>query len=186
MWVPPSSNNNVTDFPRFTDINEALFRRVVVIPFPFLFREPQMLDPNNPYHRPIDETLSQKAKDPEFVLEMMNMLIHYCEIYKREGLVMPEYVLNATKRYQKEMSEVFSWVHEKIEPAQDELIPISILYDDFMYDKKMTITRTELSQTKFTTTLSKYYTIERRRYKGSEKQSCIMNYKLINLGCVVE
>lgn len=70
--------------PEFTDVDDGLLHRLVVIKFPFKFLDTNDYDETNPKHRKIDMRLKEKLKDCKY--DFMHLLIKYYILYKEEGL----------------------------------------------------------------------------------------------------
>jgi hypothetical protein len=89
MTVRNLNNNPITFIPLFTalmscngipslrKVDDAIRRRFRLVRFPFQFKLPHDLDPNNPLHRPRDNNLIDLFEKPEYYQEFMLWMIDF-------------------------------------------------------------------------------------------------------------
>jgi len=76
--------------------------------------------------------------------------------------------------YKKDMNEVLSWCYDNLEVCQDNCVPIKDIYERFVCDENVDADARDIKQKNFTTIISRHYAIEKRRWKGSLPQSCLL------------
>jgi P4 family phage/plasmid primase-like protien len=179
MFEPTHKSLIHTNYlPAFSSIVDALFRRIVVIWFRFQFKEKHMIDHNNPFHKLRDDSLKTKVKSYDYKLQMMNLMIHYYSIYEKEGLYYSQDILDANNAYKNDLQVLENWVRDRLEYAPGEKVPV---FDVFELFKKSEACGEEfkfMAQKTFTSKLKQHFTIQTKRYQGSDGVSCFMNFIL--------
>jgi P4 family phage/plasmid primase-like protien len=183
FFKPIIQTNNL---PKFTDVTDALFRRNRVINFPFSFKYPEDMDPNNPFHRPRDDLLVEKLFANGGKLQLMNLMIHYYPIYKAEGLVPSEYIANITNEYKNDLDSMKKALLETIEYSSGALVGTSEIFNAIKANEDFAEEFKFVTSNKVTKYINKNgYTVEKRWYNG-KNQYVIMNYKLKTNDCVIQ
>jgi P4 family phage/plasmid primase-like protien len=159
--------------PEFTDIDEGLLQRLVVIKFPFKFCDGDDYEKNNNNHKPIDMTLKNKLKGKENVF--INFLINWFNIYKIEGLKdQSDDIKGAVKEYRKEVDSVKSFIEFALEKTLADTDRISTAQ---LLDEHNQWAKTRLTPKKFTTRLKTNDIETSRRTVDSQKVMAIVGFK---------
>jgi phage/plasmid-associated DNA primase len=122
--------------PVFTKLDTSLKERIVVINFPYSFKE----TPIEPNERPIDVSLKDEFDKEIYKTAMISLLFDYYRKYKKTGLIIPESVHSYTKTYFANES-IKGWIEENLKQSNKERIllkQISTLYAEAT-DKKLTV-----------------------------------------------
>jgi len=134
--------------PVFTKLDTSLKERIIVINFPYTFKE----TPVEPNEKPINTSLKAEFDKEIYKTAMISLLFQYYKKYKEEGLIIPESVKSYTKTYFAS-SSVQQWIDDNLEPTTKggiDLKEILTLYEEAS-DKKMTVKqlKTELEDLKY-------------------------------------
>lgn len=177
MFEPTHKSLIHTNYlPTFSSIEEALFRRIVVIWFRNLFKESHMIDPTNPYHKLRDDTLKTKVKSYDFRLQMMNLMIHYYAIYEREGFYHSQDILDANNAYRKDLEVVLSWARDNLLYTPGKMVATTEIYEAFIESPAAVDDYKFIKKIPFVKKL-KGFKVDEKWYKG-KKQGCVLDYVL--------
>ena len=159
--------------PEFTDVDDGLQQRLVVIEFPYKFLDPNNFDESNPSHKHIDLELGQKIKSRKS--DFMHFLIKYYNIYKAEGLFnLPSDIKSSINSYRKDIDSVKTFCEEAIQPTYNDKDRISVT-ELLLYHNNWS--ETGLSPQKFNKRLNAVgYITEKCKLNGTPI-SCIKGYK---------
>ena len=104
--------------PRLRSTDDALWRRVVVLPF--------------------DAAIPREQRDLELLSALQTELpgifawaVRGCRSWRKHGLQTPNRVLDATRRYRKEVDHVRRFIQECIEPSEGIVTRSKILYERY-------------------------------------------------------
>ena len=105
--------------PEFTDVDQGLLARLVVINFPFKYCDPTDYEAANPLHKKIDQNLKTKLNGIEN--DFMHYILRWYSIYLEEGLddYSPE-ILDSIKNYRKETDSVKTFIEEALIKTGDD------------------------------------------------------------------
>ena len=96
--------------PEFSDVDNALLTRLVVIDFPFTYCDPNDFDETIETHRRMDTHLKTKLKGSE--ADFMNYLIHYNVLYQKEGIEdYSDEIKESIETYRKETDTIRSFLN---------------------------------------------------------------------------
>ncbi len=99
--------------PEFTDIDNGLLARLVVINFPFKYCDTNDYDCDNKKHKMIDIDLKTKLKGIEN--DFINYLIRWYVVYKEEGLSdLSMEIKDSIKEYRKDVDSVKTFIEEAL------------------------------------------------------------------------
>jgi P4 family phage/plasmid primase-like protien len=159
--------------PEFTDVDDGLQQRLVVIEFPYKFLDPNNFDESNPSHKRIDLELGQKIKSRKN--DFMHFLIKYYKIYKSEGLLdLPFDIKSSINSYRKDIDSVKTFCEEALQSTNNDKDKISVTELLCFHNNW---TENGLSPQKFNKRLNAVgYTTEKCRLNGTPI-SCIKGYK---------
>ena len=162
------------DLPFFTNVTIALCSRIIVICFPFMYKDPTEFDDKNSYHRPVDPELKTKLKSCR--LEFMHLLLRWFKRYKEEGLMddFPDEFKRATDKYKTDVDSVKSFMDDVLlkGDTDDYISTAEMLALHNVYTSKM------LTPQKFAQRLRNLgHDIKRKNIK-SGKANCIFGFKL--------
>lgn len=161
--------------PVFTKLDTSLKERIVVINFPYTFKE----IPLEPNEKKIDVKLKDEFEKEIYKTAMISLLFDYYKLYKKEGLVIPESVKLYTNTYFANEC-IQKWIDENLEKCikkHIQLKEISTLYLEAT-DKKLTIKqlREELIGLGYSVTKNQgEYTLN--GWKKNEEQNKPLNYE---------
>jgi phage/plasmid-associated DNA primase len=124
------------NLPNFTDITEALLRRLWVIVFPWSFKAAEDIDPANPYHKLRDDNLVEKLRANNIKLQMMNLMMHYFKVYKAEGLKASPFIQEQTNNYKKDLDVVKSWCMDNLVYSPNDRVSTDEMHNFYMEDVK--------------------------------------------------
>lgn len=112
------------DLPTIQSSDGGTWRRIRVIDFKSRFCDNP--NPNKPNEFHIDKNLKEKMKiwKPYF----MSILIHYYNLYKKEGLVEPNEVLVATNRYKNDNDKFNEFFDNELIEKDDNIISFKDIY----------------------------------------------------------
>lgn len=122
--------------PTFTKLDTSLKERIVVINFPYTFKE----NPIESNERPIDMSLKNEFDKEIYKTAMISILFDNYKKYKNEGLTIPESVNSYTKSYFASES-IKGWIDENLEPCEGKSIDLKTmasLYEEAT-DKKVSV-----------------------------------------------
>lgn len=159
--------------PEFTDVDDGLQQRLVVIEFPYKFLDPNSFDETNQSHKPIDLDLGDKIKTKKN--DFIHFLIKYYKIYKKEGLIdIPPDIKTSINSYRKDIDSVKTFCEEALEPTKHDMDRITT-NELLMYHNKWCENR--LTPQKFHKRICAVgYTTDRCMIDG-RKSVCIRGYK---------
>ena len=104
--------------PQLNRPDGGIQRRLEVINFPFAFKE----KPEGALQKPINHELKDKIiKSPEWRDEMFHLLLESFKDVKKNGLVAPKSVVDASQEYMDDNNPVKEWLHSNytLENAND-------------------------------------------------------------------
>jgi P4 family phage/plasmid primase-like protien len=98
--------------PQFTDVDNGVLSRLVVVNFPHQYMKDDEYDETNPRHRKADLGLREKLKGMRdgFMLYLLSCY----KLYRLEGLHMPNAVKFATNAYKQEVNEVAEFITNRL------------------------------------------------------------------------
>jgi P4 family phage/plasmid primase-like protien len=110
--------------PEFSDIDDGLLLRLVVINFPFKYCDKNDFDIDNANHRKIDQNLKSKLKGIEN--DFINYLIQWYGIYVDEGLedYSPE-IKASIDEFRKETDSVKAFIQDALVKTGNEIDKVS-------------------------------------------------------------
>jgi P4 family phage/plasmid primase-like protien len=162
--------------PKFTDIDDGLLNRLVVIQFPFKFLDITTYDENNKYHKKQDNTLKQKLKNSN--LSMFHLMLKYYKIYKQDGLLhFPKEVKKGINAYKKQVDTIGAFIEDVLvkTDSKNDTIDFNYLYllfNRYIGDEK-------INKNKFSTGLARH-SINTARYRINGKQKTGLEYYKLN------
>eukprot|EP00899_Mesostigma_viride_P011227 jgi/Mesvir1/20104/Mv13344-RA.1 len=169
--------------PQFSDIDQGLLSRIVLIRFPYFFGGEEEINTTNPLHRLRDPTLKMKKGEYQQGLAALMVDEAYKYINKIDVAPKSEHIKEQTKRYLRSVDDVGSFM-ESIEliPSPAGKVDCSTLLDLFKEQSKLQ----DYPLRKFIGDLRRLnYDIKQARvgkdYKtgASIRAHCIMGYKLV-------
>ncbi len=115
------------DLPAVPAEDGGTWRRILVLLF--LARFVENPNPRKPFEFKLDDELSEKLE--LWKETFMSILIKYYKIYKEEGIIPPEEVLESTDKYRKENDCYSEFVATRIEFKSECSASVSDIYDEF-------------------------------------------------------
>jgi phage/plasmid-associated DNA primase len=96
--------------PLFHNLDTSIHARIVILCFRFIFTDNrELLENNRDKYKQIDRTLKSKFNREEYKLAFIQLLFEYYELYKTEGLIIPESINNNKEEYIKLSSDIKEW-----------------------------------------------------------------------------
>lgn len=163
--------------PKFTDIDDGLLNRLVVIQFPYKFLDINNYDEKNKYHKKQDNTLKQKLKKSN--LSMFHLMLKYYRLYKQNGLLnFPKEVKKSINEYKKQVDTVGAFIEDVLIRTEDRKDKIEFNHL-LLYFYKYIGSDTKINKNKFSTGMSRH-SINTVRYKIKGKNLRGIEYYKIN------
>jgi P4 family phage/plasmid primase-like protien len=103
--------------PKFSDIDDGLLSRLIIIPFMYQFMKVNEIDNENPMHKIADINIKSKIKNDQKYRKMfMCLLLKYNKSYKKDGFMsdIPREVKDKTIEYKKIIDPVKCFLTEDI------------------------------------------------------------------------
>ena len=102
--------------PKINVIDEAIERRLELVPFVNSYKHPHQIDEDNPRHKPIDTSLGDKLQQPEALEQMLAWLVKGAVRWYQEGLgEQPMALRSAKDEYYEQFDEVGKFIREHCE-----------------------------------------------------------------------
>eukprot|EP00891_Asterochloris_glomerata_P005828 jgi/Astpho2/5828/fgenesh1_pg.00080_%23_76_t len=102
--------------PKINVIDEAIERRLELVPFVNSYKHPHQMDENNPHHRLIDTSLGDKLQQPEALEQMLAWLVKGAVRWYQEGLGEQPLALRSAKdEYYEQFDEIGKFIKERCE-----------------------------------------------------------------------
>jgi phage/plasmid-associated DNA primase len=115
--------------PNLDKCDKAEYERLAVIKFDSYFTD----NPTKKNEFLIDRSLSEKLSHCR--VEMFHLLLEYYELYKKEGLIMPERVIKNTNVYRekvKSSDDIYNYIRERlVHSEEDTRIKCSDIWKDY-------------------------------------------------------
>ena len=106
--------------PTFNGGDDAMRRRLLLIPFDLQFRPPHTFDPNNPRHRPMDQNVRRWAASDEAKEAMLTWMVRGAIDWYRGGLGTPAAKFaEASRRYVEENDLLTEFLREHCRQGKD-------------------------------------------------------------------
>lgn len=112
---------NTNYLPVVTDDTLFSSGRVRVITFDRHFSEEEQ-----------DKTLKDRLKTKENLSGILNWCLKGLEIYKTEGIIIPECVKSATSDYRESQDKINSYITDRLELKEDCVLSVKELYPDYV------------------------------------------------------
>jgi phage/plasmid-associated DNA primase len=159
------------DLPKVPPYDGGVWRRLEVVEFIAKFVD----DPKEDYEFARDNNLKDKLE--MWKETFMSILLHYYEIYKKEGLTAPDEVTKFTKSFQNDCDIYSDFMSRKLIPFDKEFVRPSDLYREFkMWHQENPVTNRIMSQKEMVTYL------EKKLGKKTVTNEIIRGYRLIKNG----
>ena len=112
--------------PKINVIDEAIERRLELVPFANSYKHPHQIDEDNPRHKPIDTSLGDKLQQPEALEQMLAWLVKGAVSWYQEGLGKQPLALRSAKdEYYEQFDEVGKFIKEHCEVGPTFAVPTS-------------------------------------------------------------
>ena len=154
--------------PTFTDIDDGLKARLVVVLFPLQFMDDANYDPSIPSHRKQNSGL--KIELEQYRHMFFNYMLEQYKKYADDGLPpLPECMLEDLREYQDEVDTVKSFMKSSLKQVESECVPLAELHKAFKQHEDMALNV-------FSSRIKKQgYKIARRTTDWG-KVSCVIGY----------
>lgn len=158
---------NTNYLPVISDMTLFHSGRVIIIPFERHFEEWEQ-----------DRSLKEEFSKPATQSAILNWLVKGYQLLRKEGLTLPQSVVDAIADYSHESDKMAQFTEERLEADSNAEVRTSVLYDDYRVWCYSNGCYCENSRN-FINELRKFGTVERRRPKsGGEKTTLLIGYKL--------
>lgn len=137
LWI--STNNK----PIIKGTDFGIWRRIVIIPFKYVIPEDK-----------VDKDLMEKLRNE--IPSILNWAIKGFELYEKEGLELPQVIIDEKKTYRSEMDYMANFIEDRIEKKQGYQLQASIVYSEYEKWCKRTNSRV-LSAIAFGKEYGKYF-----------------------------
>lgn len=159
--------------PQFTEIDDGLLQRLIVIRFPYKYLDPNNYDPANKFHRKIDFALKDKLK--KLKSDFFHFLVKYYNLYKLEGLDPSDDIKHEINVYRKDIDSVKTFCEEALIRTDNDKDRISTAE---MLFKHNGWSPAKLDKQKFASRLGSIGIIQKQRQIQSiGKVMCVSGYK---------
>ena len=118
-FTPSKIIFTVNDMPEFKKFDDALKRRICMIPFTELFKTKAEMDPTNPHHHERDDSLGEWVVSPQAQRAFCEMLIDHMPLYLSQGLVRTQSMMNEETEYAHDQDEVGNWLTTALDKHED-------------------------------------------------------------------
>jgi P4 family phage/plasmid primase-like protien len=99
--------------PKFDEIDDAVFRRLITVLFKSKFVDASMYDKED---ETIDGIIDNKYKSQvwkdDYKQALFNIIIKHLETYNKNGLILPEEIINHNKKYMQESDNICEFIDE--------------------------------------------------------------------------
>lgn len=124
--------------PKINITDQAILRRLLVVPFEFIFKDPDEFDEENPLHRHIDRGLAEKLLTPESQQQLLTWLVRGARKWYAEGLPTPPAKMQiAWKRYVQDNDDLQRYLDQYCEIGEE--FEVSTLHFIESFNKKMSL-----------------------------------------------
>jgi putative DNA primase/helicase len=113
--------------PEIPSTDGGTWRRIRVVPFEIQFVD----DPKEPHERKKDGDLRRLMET--WHQAFMSILVHYNELFKKEGNSEPKKVTDQTNQYQQKSDFVLEYLSDRLEYSEEYKVLSTDLYDDFKW-----------------------------------------------------
>jgi P4 family phage/plasmid primase-like protien len=155
--------------PTFTDIDDGLKARLVVVLFPLQFMDSANYDPSMPSHRKQNSGL--KVELEQYRHMFFNYMLEQYKKYASDGMpALPKCMLEDLREYQDEVDSVKTFMKSSLKQVEGEYVSLSDLHTAFKQHEDMAINT-------FSSRLKKlgYKTGRRKIYEKTTL--CVLNYQ---------
>lgn len=154
--------------PRFTNVDDAVGRRIRIFQFPYKFVEQEKLvdeigDEGYVVTKLVDRNKGDQIKSREFVLQLLNLMIQNCKKEVKESVHMK----SALDGYFKDLNPVANWFSEAVVSTGNEKdrITSTDLYKEYsewvVSERRMGRNATQLTMTTFGRHIKKIVAVKR-------------------------
>jgi P4 family phage/plasmid primase-like protien len=113
--------------PEIPSTDGGTWRRIRVVPFEIQFVD----DPKEPHERKKDGDLRRQMET--WHQAFMSILVHYNELFKKDGNSEPKKVTDQTNQYQQKSDFVLEYLNDRLEYSEEYKVLSTDLYDDFKW-----------------------------------------------------
>lgn len=122
--------NNLPNFKN-NKMDVGLRQRIIVRKFPYTFCDENEYDSNNPNLKLRDNELKNKLSNEEYRNAMMELLLRYYKLYKKEGFKKTDLMKKETENYFNDVDVVGRFIKDNITYAEGKRVKVKDLYDRF-------------------------------------------------------
>lgn len=113
--------------PKINVIDEAIERRLELVPFINSYKHPHQIDEDNPRHKPIDTSLGDKLQQPAALEQMLAWLVKGAVKWYHEGLgEQPMALRSAKDEYYEQFDEIGKFIRENCEVSPAFSVPTTV------------------------------------------------------------
>ncbi len=154
--------------PTFTDIDDGLKSRLVVVRFPLQFMDADNFDDTMPSHR--KQNAGLKVELDQYQHMFFNYMLKQYAHYKAGGLpTMPGVMLDDLREYQSDIDSVKVFLKNTLVPCENQFVSITGLHQMFKQQEDMAINT-------FSSRVKKLGYTAGRRTVFDKKTTCIIGY----------
>jgi P4 family phage/plasmid primase-like protien len=155
--------------PTFTDIDDGLKARLVVVLFPLQFMDAANYDPSMPSHRKQNSGL--KIELEQYRHMFFNYMLEQYKKYAADGMPsLPACMLDDLREYQDEVDSVKTFMKNNLKQVEGKHVSLADLHTAFKQHEDMAINT-------FSSRVKKQgYKIARRTTEWGSKTSCVIGY----------
>jgi phage/plasmid-associated DNA primase len=173
------------DKPNLDEVDEAVLRRLITIPFKSKFVDSSMYDSEDKSIDGIinDTYKTQNWKD-EYKQALFEIIIQRLKDYNKNGLVLPTEITNENKKYLQQSDKIYQFIDDKyiLTDNNKDYIKMKDIFNEFKYSEVyINMTKKEkgeLTYKNFDELLSKNLFLKKFIRKNNDKVLCLYNYKL--------
>ena len=118
--------------PKINVDDEAIERRLVLVPFANNYRPADKYDPNDPTHRPIDMKLGEKLSTPEVLEQFLAWMVKGAVAWYEHGLgIKPTLLAGAQSSYYEEHDVLTKFINDHCVVSSDKIVSSTIFKTRF-------------------------------------------------------
>jgi len=173
------------DKPNLDEVDEAVLRRLITIPFKSKFVDSSLYDPEDKSIDGIinDTYKTQNWKD-EYKQALFEIIIQRLKDYNKNGLILPTEITNENKKYLQQSDKIYQFIDDKYIMTNNnkDCIKMKEVFNEFknseIYINMTKKEKGDLTYKNFDELLSKNLFLKKFIKKDKSNVLCLYNYKL--------
>jgi phage/plasmid-associated DNA primase len=149
---------------KLSNSDDGIARRLQIVDFPYRFRDASKYDPEDPFQKLADDTLSEKLNSEDFKYSMLKLLFTSYKANNGRYRII-ESIKNETNEYLVSSHPLKKWFDANYECSEDSFITTRDLYNDYCLTESQPLSE-------------KMFSIELERFANKKRTNKGIVYKL--------